>query len=141
VAHEAVGVEAGVDALLLAGGEQFGDEILLQHGFATGGGDAATRGIHEVTIAGDVAHQLRHCHLAAALGVPGVAVVAVLAAHQAALHAHDEAYSGAIDGAAGFNGMDPANDPGCIGGHTGFSGGGADFDSGDPINDRHRRLQ
>ena len=143
VTHETVGVEAGVDPLGLAGGDQFGDELLLQHGLAAGGGHATAGGIHEVTIAGEILHQLGHGDLAAALGVPGVPVVTILAAHQAALHEHDEADAGAVDGPAGLDGVDPANDVGSAG-VAGFNGrdplragGGRSlgFNGGDPVND------
>ena len=87
-----------------------------------------------MAIAGDVTHQLRYSHFAATFGIPGIAVVAVLAAHQAALHEYDKAYSRAIDSAAGFDGMDPAN--GAV-----SSGWLADFNGRDPINDRHKQLQ
>ncbi|MNK69991.1 hypothetical protein D3C87_894020 [compost metagenome] len=143
VTHEAVGIQAGVDPLRLAGGKQLGDELLLQHGFPTGGGDAAAGGIHEVAVAGEILHQLGHSDLAAALGVPGVPVVAILAAHQAALHEYDEADAGAVDCAAGLDGMDPANDVGIAGVANGggrdplsaLIGRAAGFNGRDPVND------
>jgi len=46
VAGVAVGVEAGVNAVGLAGDEPVADEFGLQQGFAAAGGHAPARGAH-----------------------------------------------------------------------------------------------
>jgi len=56
-------------------------------------------------------HELGHgeVQLFFAVPVPSVSVVAVEAAHQAALHEEDETQAGAIYGTTGFYGVDVAN--------------------------------
>ena len=107
----AVGVEAGVDAVLAAGGKPVADKLVLQQGLAAAGGYAAAGGAEVVFVGEDLLHELGHgeVQLFFAVPVPGVAVVAVEAAHEAALHEEDEAQAGAVYGAAGFYGVDVAD--------------------------------
>ena len=110
MAGVAVGVEAGVDAVGLAGDEPVADEFGLQQRFAAACGHAAAGGFQIEAVLDDLLHQFVHGDLARFVGfhVPGVAVVAVKATHQAALGEDDEAQAGAVHGAAGFDGMDDA---------------------------------
>ena len=110
VAGVAVGVEAGVNAVGLAGDEPVADEFGLQQGFATARGHAAAGGFQVEAVLDDLLHEFIDGDFARFVGfhVPGVAVVAVEATHQAALGEDNEAQPGAVHGAAGFDGMDDA---------------------------------
>ena len=93
-AHEAIGVQAGIDAFGVAGAEPVAHEFCLQDRLAAGRGHAAAGGVHEVAVGHRVFHQLFNGHFFAAVGIPGVAVMAIEAAHQAALEEDDKADPG-----------------------------------------------
>ena len=103
-----VGIQAGVDPFGVAGAEQIPDKFGLQHRFPTGSRDTAAGCFHKVAVTLDILHQLFDGHHLAAIQIPGVAVMAVFTAHQAALHEYDKTDPGSIDGSTGFNGMDLA---------------------------------
>ena len=106
----AVAVEAGVDVVFLAGGEPVAYEFVLQERFAACGGNAAACGAQVVSVGHDLLHDFGHGHFLGLFGVqvPCVAVVAVEAAHEAALQKEDVAQPGTVHCAAGFYGMDDA---------------------------------
>ncbi len=54
-------------------------------------------------------HDLIDGHFLTAMGVPRIAVMAILAPHQAALHKDNKTYPWAIDGPTRFKGMDATN--------------------------------
>ena len=54
-------------------------------------------------------HQFFNGDFFTAVGIPGVAVMAVQAAHQAALEEGNKADAWAIDGATGFKGVNTTN--------------------------------
>ena len=99
----AVAVEAGVDVVFVAGGKPVAYEFVLQERFAACGAQV-------VSVGHDLLHDFGHGHFLGLFGVqvPCVAVVAVEAAHEAALQKEDVAQSGAVHRAAGFYGMDDA---------------------------------
>ena len=106
----AVGVQAGVYAVGFAGAEPVADEVGLQERFAARCGNAAAGGFEVEAVGDDFLHQFIDGDFLRFVGfhVPGVAVVAIEAAHQAALHEDDKADAGAVNGAAGFDGVDDA---------------------------------
>ena len=109
----AIGVQTGMDAVLVTGHEPVPHELVLQQRFPPGGRHAASRGLQIMTVGHHLLHHLGHRHLMGlvALQVPGVTVVTVQAAHQAALQEQDITKPGAIDGTAGLDGMD---EPGSV---------------------------
>ncbi|MNV82525.1 hypothetical protein D3C71_1762660 [compost metagenome] len=104
-AHKTVGVQTGIDPFFMAGAEPIADEFCLQYGFTTGGRYATAGGIHKVTIRDGIFHQLFNGHFFPAVGIPGVTVMAIQAAHQAALEEDDKTDTWAINGATGFEGV------------------------------------
>ena len=62
-----------------------------------------------MTIGHHLFHQFFDGHFFAAVRIPGVTVMAVQAAHQAALEKGDKADTRAIDSATGFKGVNATN--------------------------------
>ena len=92
-----------MDALGRAQPETRGQEIRLQEWFAAREGHAAARsGIIRLKTA-QLFHQRLGRNLLAALGMPGVRVVAILAAQRAALQKHHRADTWAIHRAHGLD--------------------------------------
>lgn len=108
-AHKAVGIETGMNTFFLAGAEPVANKFGLQDSLAAGCRHAAAGSVHKVAIGHHLFHQLFNGNLFAAVGIPGVAVVAIEAAHQAALEEGDKADPRAIDGATGFKGVNATN--------------------------------
>lgn len=106
----AVAVEAGVDVVFVAGGEPVAYEFVLQERFAPCGCNAAACGAQVVTVGHNLLHDFGHGHFLSLFGVqvPCVAVVAVEAAHEAALQKEDVTQSRAVHRATGFYRMDDA---------------------------------
>jgi hypothetical protein len=86
--------------------EPIADELGLQNSLAAGSRNAATGGIHKVAIGDGVFHQFFDGDFFPSVGIPGITVVAIQAAHQAALEENDKADPWAIYGATGFEGVD-----------------------------------
>ena len=98
-----------MNAFFAAGAEPVAHELGLQNGLTAGRGHAAAGSVHKVAIGYNLFHQAFDGDFGAAVGIPGVTVVAIQAAHQAALEEGDKADPGAIDGAAGFKGVNTTN--------------------------------
>src|SRR5690606_29212719 len=81
---------------------------VLQHGVASGGGHAAAGGVHVGLEAQDELLEVLKRPFTAAGRVPGISVMAVLAAHRAALEKQHHADARAVDGSEGLNGVQPA---------------------------------
>jgi len=103
--HKAVSIEAGMNTFLVTGAEPVTHKFRLQDRFAAGRCDAAAGGIHKVAVGHDIFHQLFNGYLFTTVCIPGIAVVAIEAAHQAALKEGDKANAWAIYGATGFKGV------------------------------------
>ena len=95
-------VQARVQSELLAAPEDLHDERPLHHRLAARQRDAALADLEHLRVLADLAHRARHGHRLAVVLVPGIRVVAVLAAQQAAGQEADEAQAGAVDRAAHF---------------------------------------
>ncbi len=108
-AHKAIGIQAGMNAFFVAGAEPVADKFSLQDGLTAGRGHAAAGGVHKVAVGHHLFHQIFDGDFFTAVGIPGVAVMAVEAAHQAALEKGDKADARAVDGATGFEGVDATN--------------------------------
>lgn len=108
-AEDATGVEGRVEPLGLAEGEKLGGEVGLHQRLATRQRHAAA--LDEATVAQHLVEQLLRGELvlAFAMRVPRVGVMAELAAQRTALHERHEAYTGPVDGAKRFHGMNVAN--------------------------------
>ena len=103
------GVDGGVHAVLFQEAEGLGHEVHLQQRFAAGEGHAAVL-LPVVFVAHQLLAQLGRRHVDEAVaGVPGVRVVAELAAQRAAVQEHGAADAGAVHQREGLEGMDPAN--------------------------------
>ena len=100
-----------MDVVLAAGHKPIADELVLQQGLAAGSRYTAAGGAEVVFVGEHLLHELGHgeVQLFFAVPIPSVAVVAVEAAHQAALHEEDETQAGAIYGTASFYGVDVAD--------------------------------
>ena len=98
-----------MNAFFVAGAEPVADKFSLKNGFTAGCGHTATGGVHKVAIGHHLFHQIVDGDFFTAVRVPGVAVMAVQAAHQAALEKGDKADTRAIDGATGFKGVNTTN--------------------------------
>ena len=99
-------VNAGMDALLLQLGKDLRHEVHLQQRFAAAEGDAAV-----IPPIGAVAQELGNQVFGIPLGtatVPGLGIMAELAAQRAALQENNEPYAGAVHQAEGFQGVDIA---------------------------------
>lgn len=108
-AHKAVGVEAGMNAFFVAGAEPVAHKFSLKNGFTAGCRHATAGRVHKVAIGHHLFHQIFYGDFFTSMAVPGVTVMAVQAAHQAALEESDKADPRAIDGATGFKGVNTTN--------------------------------
>ena len=108
------GVQAGVDAACgrgVGGAEEGSHEVGLRHGLAARHGDAAA--LVEGAVALVALEQLANAHTGAGAGavrageLPGVGVVAVLAAHGAPLAEHHEPRTGAVHRPKALGGVHP----------------------------------
>ena len=90
------GIEAGMHALGFEAGKQFGEEGKLQHGLAARRRHAAL-GAEIALVFEGFFDGVFHRNFPAAANLPGVGIVAVLAAHRAALKEDDEADARTVD--------------------------------------------
>src|SRR5690606_19221038 len=98
-----------MNAFFVAGAEPVAHKFSLKNGFTAGYRHATAGRVHEVAIGHHLFHQILNGDFFTAMGVPGVTVMAVQAAHQAALEESDKADPRAIDGATGFKGVNTTN--------------------------------
>ena len=101
IERPARGVEAGVDAVLFEEFEELRDELKLQQRLAAAHRNAAL--VSPVRLVADgLIHDVLCVPELPLADFPGVGVVAVAAAHAAALHEDDEAHPGPVNGAEGL---------------------------------------
>ena len=91
---DAGGVDAGVNVLFLGQAEELQHEVDLQERLAAGDGDAAV--FVELAVALKLADDLLRGHPVSLADLPGIRIVAVLAAHGAALREHHKAQARAV---------------------------------------------
>src|SRR5258706_2641385 len=106
LAEPAGGVETGMQSQFLATPENAGGECGLHHRLAARERDPALAGLEHLCVPADLMHRLRDAHRPAIAFVPGVRIVAILAAQQAAGQKPDEAQPRSVDGAAEYRRMD-----------------------------------
>ena len=108
VAEEARCVEGGVQAHLLRRGEDAAGEAELHQRLAAGDGQAAAHGAQRRREIAEPAHGMRQLDPRAILQVPGVRVVAELAAQEAARHEEHQPHARTVHRGAGLVGVHPA---------------------------------
>ena len=89
--------------------EPVAHKFRLKNGFTTGCGDPPAGRVHKVAVSHHLFHQIFNGHFFAAVRIPSVTVVAVQAAHQAALEKGDKTDARAINSATGFKGVNATN--------------------------------
>ena len=98
------GIQAGVDVLLPGQGKQLQHKIDLHQGLAAGDGDAALAVKSRVALVFPDQGLGRADR--AGVHLPGIRVVAVLAAHGTALQEYHKPHAGSIHSAEALSGMD-----------------------------------
>ncbi|CDG21866.1 conserved protein of unknown function [Xenorhabdus poinarii G6] len=91
-----------MDTLCMAGSEPIADKLGLQNSFTTRSGDATSRSIHKMTIGYGFFYEFFNSDRFSAMGIPGIAIMTIEAAHETTLKKHDKANTGAIYGSARF---------------------------------------
>ena len=107
--NKTVGVQTGMNAFFFAGAEPVTNKLSLQDCFTAGCGNAAAGSVHKVAIGHHFLHQIFNGNFFTAMRVPGVAVMTIQAAHQAALEKGDKANTRAVYGSTGFKGVNATN--------------------------------
>ena len=105
-------------AHLLGRVEHTRDEGGLHHGFAAGECDAAMRGLEQVLVAVDLLDHGIEIDGLAVTHLPGVRVLAVLAAQRAARHEHGHAGARTVHGSVDIPGVHEADIAGFEGGEA-----------------------
>ena len=103
----AVGIQTGMDIVRMTRHEPVTHELVLQQRLPARGRHPAPRGLQIVPVRQHLLHHLGHRHVLrpVALQIPGVAVVTVQAAHQAALQKQHIAQPRPVHRPAGLDGM------------------------------------
>jgi hypothetical protein len=109
VAEVSIGIEGGVELKFFAASKDGGGEFGLDEGFSAADGDTAVA-LEEGGVAGDSVDNFSGGGGSAAMDFPGIGVVAIKAAEDAASQKDSVSDAGSVGHGSGDFGMDPSGD-------------------------------